>query len=406
MNRTIGLFWLLSFLLLASSCSSPSERKPLEHSWKDGPQPICIAPPADVMVKGVTANAELAATKIFTLLKGTGGVSVDVERIRREVPAEVAAFEVIDYRLCLQYGNQLLSKEEYLSFTKQVVPAIKQQTPENPIAKVPDVAQSSLLATCHQSISGLKRQPKVFIPAWHSVLERLRNERNTYDLRNLFEIWGRIPVGLTGKDLIHEGTYTLTCLREEGQLKMEKIGVTSRYWGEDFENQTITFLSPWDPPEMILQSSPCQLAGVVSTAAQEFCVNVTELQLLNHDTQVEVSLSLVNRTGRRLFITLVGRSSLTDSSGKKWAGGGNKGLGIPNYPVSLEPDIATQGSISFFHNGQSPADLTFSLRGEIGVLKVDSRGEAVPGQIAVVRGFNLSGIRTSQRVAPLLKPPS
>jgi hypothetical protein len=208
---------LLTFLLLlASSCSSPSERKPLEHAWKDGPQPICVAPPADVMVKGVTANAELQATKIGTLFKGTGGVSVDVERIMWEVPADVAAFEVTEYRLRIQYGNQVLSKEEYLSFTKQILPAIKQQTPDNPIAKVPGVAQPSLLATCHQSIAGLKRQPKVFVLAWHSVLERLHNERTTYDLLNLFQVWGRIPVGLTGKDLIQEAIYLLNCLAEEG----------------------------------------------------------------------------------------------------------------------------------------------------------------------------------------------
>ncbi len=65
MNRTTGLFLLLPiFLLLESSCSSPSERKPLEHTWKDGPQPICIAPPADVMARGVNANADFAAAKI------------------------------------------------------------------------------------------------------------------------------------------------------------------------------------------------------------------------------------------------------------------------------------------------------------------------------------------------------
>jgi hypothetical protein len=75
-------------------------------------------------------------------------------------------------------------------------------------------------------------------------LERLHNERLTYDLLNLFEVWGRIPVGLTGKDLIHEATYTLNCLEEEGQLRMEKLGTTSRYWGEDFENQMITLRNP------------------------------------------------------------------------------------------------------------------------------------------------------------------
>jgi len=175
------------------------------------------------MVKDVTVNADLAAAKIGTLLKGTGGVSVDIERIRKEVPADVAAFEVIDYRLCVQYGNQVLSKEKYLSFTKQIFPAIKKLTPENPISNVGAAAQPSLLTTCQQSIAGLKRQPKVFVLAWRSVLERLHNERYTYDLRNLFEVWGRIPVGLTGKDMIYEATYTLNCLEQEGQLRRVRV---------------------------------------------------------------------------------------------------------------------------------------------------------------------------------------
>ena len=246
MNRTTGLFWLLPLLLLLeSSCSlSPSERKPLEHTWKDGPQPICIAPPADVMVKGVNANADLAAAKIGTLLKGTGGVSIDIDRIRREVPEDVAAFEVVDYRLCLQYGNQVISKEEYLSFTKQVLPAIKKHSPGNPISSVGTAFQPSLLTTCQESIVGIKRQPKIFVPAWRSVLERLHDERITYDLRNLFEVWGRIPVGLTGKDLIHEAIYTLNCLEKTGELRLEKLNTTSTYWGENFENQNIAFVAP------------------------------------------------------------------------------------------------------------------------------------------------------------------
>lgn len=143
--------------------------------------------------------------------------------------------------------------------------------------------------------------------------------------------------------------------------------------------------------------SPCQPAGVSSTATPEFCVNVTEIQLFSHETQADVGLSLVNRTGRRLFITLIGFTSLTDSSGRKWNTGDSKGLGGPNNPVPLEPDGETQGAISFYQNGQAPADLTFSLRGEIGIMKMDSRGQAVPGQIAIKRGINLSGIRIQQQ---------
>ena len=143
--------------------------------------------------------------------------------------------------------------------------------------------------------------------------------------------------------------------------------------------------------------SPCQPAGLSSTATPEFCVNVTEIQLFSHDTKADVGLSLMNRTGHRLFITLIGSTSLTDSSGRKWNTGDSKGLGGPNNPVALEPDGETQGSVSFYQNGQAPADLTFSLRGEIGIMKMDSRGQAVPDQIALKRGINLSGIRFQQQ---------
>jgi hypothetical protein len=151
-------------------------------------------------------------------------------------------------------------------------------------------------------------------------------------------------------------------------------------------------------PEPSGQSlSPCQPAGVSSTAMPEFCVNVTEIQLFNHETKADVGLSLVNRTGHRLFITLIGVTSLTDSSGSTWNTQDSKGLGGPNNPVPLEPDRETQGKISFYQNGQAPADLTFSLRGEIGIMKMDPRGQAIPGQIAIKRGINLSGIHIQRQ---------
>lgn len=139
--------------------------------------------------------------------------------------------------------------------------------------------------------------------------------------------------------------------------------------------------------------SPCQPAGVSSTATPELCVNVTEIQLFSQDTHADVGLLLVNRTGRRLFITLAGFTSLTDSSGRTWNTGDSQGLGGPKHPVPVEPDRETQGAISFYQQGQAPAGLTFSLRGEIGIMQMDSRGQAVPGQIAIQREINLSGIR-------------
>ncbi len=143
--------------------------------------------------------------------------------------------------------------------------------------------------------------------------------------------------------------------------------------------------------------TPCQPAGVSFTGTPELCVSVTEVHLLSHETHADVGLSLVNRTGHKLFITLIGFTSLTDSSGKKWNTEDSKGLGGPTNPVAIEPGGNAQGALSFYQIGQSSTDLTFSLRGEIGIMKMDAHGQAVPGQIAIKRGINLSGIRIQQQ---------
>ncbi|HZC80631.1 MAG TPA: hypothetical protein VE222_02755, partial [Nitrospiraceae bacterium] len=151
------------------------------------------------------------------------------------------------------------------------------------------------------------------------------------------------------------------------------------------------------PAQTIQPVSPCHPAGMSSTGTPEFCVNVTEIQLLNHETQADVRLSLMNRTGHRLYVAVIGPTSLTDSSGRKWTTGDSTGLGGPTSPVPIEPNEETQGAISFYQNGQATADLTFSLRGEIGIMTMDPRGQAVPGQIAIKRGIYLSGIHLQQQ---------
>lgn len=107
-------------------------------------------------------------------------------------------------------------------------------------------SDSEVAKYCEQSIVGLKRRPEEFMPKWRSVLNLLRKQEYGHDLWNLFAVWGRIPAdgGLTGKDLIHEATFTLSCLEKKGELRMEKLGTAKRYWGEDFENQMIIFRNP------------------------------------------------------------------------------------------------------------------------------------------------------------------
>jgi len=108
----------------------------------------------------------------------------------------------------------------------------------------PEVKQPEAEKPCEQSLVGLKEPPEVFLPTWRSVVNSLPKKRLIHDLQNLFEVWGRIPRGLTGKDLIHEALFTLNCMEQKGEVRKEKLGTTGRYWGEDFENQSIIFRNP------------------------------------------------------------------------------------------------------------------------------------------------------------------
>jgi hypothetical protein len=245
MKRTTGLLLLLPLLLLVeSSCSgSPSQRHLVEFPQIDGPPLQCFEPLQAVIVKGEKANLELTANRLETLLRATGGVGLNVERIRQELPADVSSFEVIEFRICAQYGNGVLSKDEYRAFTTQIIPAYKKNPPEKPVLDAGTTASAQQVEACGPSFT-TKRLAAKFVPNWVSHINRLRKERNTHDLQNLFEVWGRIPVGLTGKDLIHEATFTLNCMEQAGELKLATLGATGRYWGVNFENQMIIFRNP------------------------------------------------------------------------------------------------------------------------------------------------------------------
>lgn len=130
---------------------------------------------------------------------------MDIERIRQELPQEVSIFEAIDFRICAQYGNGALSKQEYHAFTEQIIPAYEKNPP----------AKTASNSACGPSFT-TKRLASEFVPQWKSLVNRLRTERNVHDLQNLIEINGRIPVGLTAKDLIQEAHFTLSCLAEKG----------------------------------------------------------------------------------------------------------------------------------------------------------------------------------------------
>lgn len=119
---------------------------------------------------------------------------------------------------------------------------IRTISPSNQIAEPRMLYDPAVLAkTCDQSRATLKRRPETFVAMWLSALNNLRHEGSIHDLQNLFEVWGRIPVGLTGKDLIEEATFTIKCLENRGQVRMEKLDTNGLYWGVTFENQRIIF---------------------------------------------------------------------------------------------------------------------------------------------------------------------
>ncbi len=245
MKRSTGLLLLLPLLLLVeSSCSgSPSKRHFVEFPRKDGPTVQCFEPSPDVIVKGGKANLELTAKRLETLLRATGGVGLNVERIRQELPADVSSIEVIEFRICAQYGKGVLSKKEYRAFTKQIIPAYKKNPPEKPVLDAGTNASAQLVEACGPSFT-TKRPASKFVPNWFSHINRFRKERNTHDMQNLFEGWGSIPVGLTGKDLITEANFTLNCMEQAGELELATLGATGECWGENFENQIIIFAHP------------------------------------------------------------------------------------------------------------------------------------------------------------------
>ena len=151
-------------------------------------------------------------------------------------------------------------------------------------------------------------------------------------------------------------------------------------------------------------SGQCQPGNGPLSAAPEFCLYVTEMHVVNHDTEADVSLTIANRTPRRVYLTISeqNRPYLTDSAGTKWQYDNQTGISIGSRtPLSLEPNRNSPIAISFkrLGSGQAPADLTFSMRGELVVLKTDSRGELMPGGYhpQAVRGFNFSGLRQGQQ---------
>jgi hypothetical protein len=100
--------------------------------------------------------------------------------------------------------------------------------------------------SCKQPVDGLRRQPESFVPIWLDILRVLYKEKfpPDRDLLNLYSIKDRYRDPYhTPDDFFRESLYTLKCLEDTGEMKLEKLGTTSTYGGKAFDNQRIIFKS-------------------------------------------------------------------------------------------------------------------------------------------------------------------
>lgn len=247
-TRLLVVFPLLSFAVSSCSMDLPSQRKFEEFVLSDGTKIKCPVPPPDVIAKGGKANAELTSQRLGTLLQAKGGVGLDVERIRQELPPEVSSFREVEFLICAQYGNNVLSKQEYRAFTEQIIPAYRMNPPAKTVSSTGTTSSPSLVERCGPSFT-TKRPAVKFVPYWASQVEKLRTERNIqhHDLEHLMQVRGRIPVEMGMIDPYEELNFTLDCLERIGYLKVDKFDPPRMIGGGLVENRKIILSNPMMP---------------------------------------------------------------------------------------------------------------------------------------------------------------
>lgn len=102
----------ISFLVVASiacACGACSDKTVFV---RDGLKGTCVKPPPDVVASGATLNLDATVTKVVEAAKVNAGANVTYQRVRAEIP-NLYALQVLDFRICLQYGNGVLTREQY-----------------------------------------------------------------------------------------------------------------------------------------------------------------------------------------------------------------------------------------------------------------------------------------------------
>jgi hypothetical protein len=109
-------FMVLSFVVAACTYTG-GERTRHDLTTPDGIHITCFEPPPEVIKKAsLTTDLDASENEIGALAKASVRGEVSPERIREKLPTNIAAFEVIEFRLCMAHANGLYSAQEYRAF--------------------------------------------------------------------------------------------------------------------------------------------------------------------------------------------------------------------------------------------------------------------------------------------------
>lgn len=115
--------------IVATSCAyDGGERAKHELKRADGTPVTCFEPPPEVVKKvSVATDIDASVKEIGALAKASVRGEVTPERIREKLPTDTAVYEVVHFRLCLDYANGLLTPAEYGAF-KNATPGFMHPT--------------------------------------------------------------------------------------------------------------------------------------------------------------------------------------------------------------------------------------------------------------------------------------
>ena len=251
------LFVLLTYSLLACETT-----KPVPTTSGLGKTSQC----GEILVGVTIEKRELeiagATLKEFSLGKLDTRVTPEFQRITSEaamnedskIKVACKAIEMAGVEGKPEMVAYFIEMQSFLSTNPTVDDRIKWKK-AYPFPKAAPQEQSTpvespsmrLAKTCKQPVVGLRRQPEAFVPMWAGLLIGLKGEKfpPDRDLQSLYNLKGRYrDYYNTPDDFFSESLYTLKCLEDVGEIKLEKLGTTGTYGGKVFENQRIDFGEP------------------------------------------------------------------------------------------------------------------------------------------------------------------